>query len=187
MLDEGYINPGRLAWLPLAFLVEQDQQQVALSESDTAYRDVMATGVWTYQLYGYHTLVRRRYGEEVARQVRALQCEILDSERPGAGAAIDSALQLVETALHASVVRGKIRSVNFAISAERTVALALLLGLPDSPDYNAGHCDRDRPANGVPDIDKRLAGMLVKGQLAMLEVFTPLFSMPQPEALLLNG
>lgn len=180
MLDEGYIKPGRLAWLPLAFLVEQEEQQAELSvlaECDVAYRDVMTAGLWSYQLYSYQTLVRRRYGDEVARQVRALQCEIFESEQPGAGAAIDAALQLIETALYASVVGGAAGSVHFALPAELTVALALLLGLPESPDYYEGGHGQDRPVNSVPGVDERLASLLAKGQRAMLDTFTPLFSM----------
>lgn len=179
LLNEEYINPGRLAWLPLAFLAEQDDQQAEfslLAECDIAYRDVLTTGLWTYQLYSYQTLVRQHYGEEVVKQVRALQCEIFDREQPGAGAAIDSALQLVEMALHASVVGGNAGSVNFVLPAELAVALALLLGLPESPDYYQGSRGDDQPVSSVPGIDERLANLLAKGQTAMLEAFTPLFS-----------
>lgn len=181
MLDEGYINPGHLAWLPLAFMIEQDVQQTgstAVADSDAAYHEVMTTGSLVYQLYSYHGMVRRRFGDEVTRQVQELQCEIFEREQPGAGAAIVSALLLVETALHASVVGGKAGSVHFALPAELAVALALLLGLPESPDYYAGSKGDDRPVYSVPGIDDRLARLLERGKHATLEAFTPLFSMP---------
>lgn len=179
MLDEGFINPGRLAWLPLAFMVEQDAQQTgctAVADADAAYHEMMTTGCWVYQLYSYYGMVRRRFGEEVAKQVQELQCEIFEREQPGAGAAIISALQLVEIALHASVVGGKAGSAFVALPAELSVALALLMGLPESPDYYADGKGDDRPVYRVAGIDERLASLLEKSKHALLEAFNPVFS-----------
>jgi hypothetical protein len=185
VLDKGIFNPGRLAWLPLAFMLEQDALQATVADqdgSDAAYQEVMTASYLTYQLHSYHMLVRRRFGDEVAGQVKTLQCEIFEREQAGAGAAVVFALNLVETALQTPVVGGKAGCVHFALPAEQSVALALLTGLPASPDYHAGHAQAGQSLEQLPGIDAGLAGFLEQGKHAVLETFMPLFSVPLTDA-----
>lgn len=176
MLDEGLITPGRLAWLPLVYAAEQEFPDPLLTDTDAPYRDVMLAGLRVYQLHCYQVMVRQRFGEDMAAQVRRLQCDIFDSEQHGAGAAFASALQLVEAGLNAAVVGGRAGSVRFALPAELSVALALLIGLPESPDFHDGASRSDRPVCQTPGMDERLAEQLATAQRSVLETFSPILA-----------
>jgi hypothetical protein len=172
------IDPDRLARLPLAFLVEQDVDfdiDGVAGNDVAAYREVMTAGLRLYQLYSYQGMVRRRFGERVAKKVHALQCRIIDSEQAGAGEAVDAALQLIELSLSAAVFGAEAGSVEFPVPAEQCVALALLTGLPESPDYLPDAQSSDRHLRCIANMEQQLAGLLVRGKQDMLRTFSPLF------------
>ena len=178
MPAEVSIDPDRLARLPLVFLAEQDVDfdiDGVAGDDVTTYREVMTAGLKLYQLFSYQGMVRRRFGEPVAKKVHTLQCRIIDSEHAGAGEAVEAALQLIERSLSVAVVGAEAGGVEFPVSAERRVALALLTGLPESPDYLPDAQNRDLRLPCIANMEQQLAGLLVRGKQDMLRTFSPLF------------
>jgi len=183
-------NVHRLAWLPIVFMTEQEgvfEQYRRDEDIEEAYCDVITTSLWVYSLYTYHGLVRRRFGSATEARVREYQRDIFNDEQPGSGDAIIAALELVGRALTAGVESDPERRIQFKMPAELAVALALLLGLPDSPDYRAR---KPKPADyavhRMPGVDWRLARVLARGQQEIIKTFSPVIGVfDQPPELVL--
>lgn len=174
----------RLAWLPIVFLTEQGsvfEQYVKDEYIEEAYRDVTTTSLWVYLLNTYHGLVRRRFGSATETQTREYQREIFNDEQPGSGDAIITALELVECAQRVGVGSDPDWRIQFKMPAELAVALALLLGLPDSPDYRSR---KPKPADytvhRMPGIDWRLARVLARGHQEIIDTFSPIIDSFEP-------
>jgi len=167
----------RLAWLPIVFLTEQEdvlEQHSRDEDIEDAYRDVLTTSLWVYSLYTYLGMVRRRFGHIMEIRVRDYQRAIFNDEEAGFGDSIFSALGLVDCALKAGVERDPDWNIQFKLPAELAVALALLLGLPDSPDYRSRKPKpSDYAAHRMPGIDWRLARVLARGKQEILKTFSP--------------
>jgi len=168
----------RLAWLPIVFMSEQEDsfEQFGRDESiEDAYSDVIRASLWVYLLYTYHGLVRRRFGSTIEMRVRDFQRDIFDDEQSGSGEAMNTAMELIERALKSGVERDTDWSIKFKMPAELAVALALLLGLPDSPDFRSR---KPKPADyavhRMPGVDWRLARVLARGQQEILKTFAPI-------------
>jgi len=168
----------RLAWLPIVFLTEQEDmfERYGRDEDiEDAYRDVISTSLWVYLLYTYHGMVRRRFDGVTEARVREIQRDIFNEEQPGCGDSMLAALELVGCALIAGVERDPGWCIQFKMPAELAVALALLLGLPDSPDYRSR---KPKPADyavhRMPGVDWRLANVLARGQQEIVKTFSPI-------------
>ncbi|GMR21630.1 MAG: hypothetical protein BMS9Abin36_2232 [Gammaproteobacteria bacterium] len=168
----------RLAWLPIVFLTEQENvfERYGRDEDiEDAYRDVITSSLWVYLLYTYHGMVRRRFDSATEAQVREIQRDIFNDEQQGSGDSILAALELVECALSTGVERDSEWVIQFKMSAELAVALALLLGLPDSPDYSSR---KPKPADyavhRMPGVDWRLARVLARGRQEIIKTFSPI-------------
>jgi len=167
----------QLAWLPILFITEQEELFETYSREegiDEAYHDVVLAGLWVYLLHASHDLVRDRFGSGTVRQVRAIQREIFNRQEPDSGDAIIDALDLVERALGVDMHSDPDRTIPFKMPAELAVALALLLGLPDSPDYRSRHAKlSDYAVHRMPGVDWRLARVLGKGRQLITEALEP--------------
>jgi len=167
----------RLAWLPIVFLTEQEDvfRQYGRDEDiEDAYREVISTSLWVYLLYTYNGMVRRRFGSATAIRVREIQRDIFNDEQPGSGDFILVSLELVEDALSDGVVRDLEWCIQFKMPAELAVALTLLLGLPESPDYRSRKPrPADYTAHRMPGVDWRLSRVLARGQQEILRTFSP--------------
>lgn len=167
-----------LAWLPIVFLSEQEDvfEQYGRDEGiEDAYRDLIRASLWVYLLYTYHGLVRRRFGSATEMRVRDFQRDIFEDEQSGSGEAMIAALELVESALKSGMERDTDWSIQFKMPAELAVALALLLGLPDSPDFRSR---KPKPADyavhRMPGVDWRLARVLARAQKQIIKTFAPI-------------
>ena len=167
----------RLAWLPIVFLTEQEdvfKQYVRDEDIEDVYSDVISTSLWVYLLYTYHGMVRRRFGSVKEARVREIQQGIFNDEQPGSGDFVLAALELVERALSAGVERDPDWCIQFKMPAELAVALSLLLGLPESPDYRSRKPKpADYTAHRMPGVDWRLARVLARGQQDIITTFSP--------------
>jgi len=168
-----------LAALPVEYLSRQEALLARLRVDECVlapYRDVFVTGVRAYQQYTYLELVGWTYGREVARQVAVHQRRLLDFTT-GRGNNIDHALNLIETALETRPVSAATCAGDIAIPIEMNVALALLLGLPESPDYATTAARRfEQIARMQAEIDWRLAHCLAAGREEIKNVFLPAFT-----------
>jgi hypothetical protein len=177
-----FSEPERLAMLSLAYIAEQDCVALVTDTAagrDPAYRDVMLSALWIYLLHSYLELIRVHRGHDMALAVQSLQCALFDREQPGSGDAMASAIQLVDIALEVLHNEDITRS-GYSLPVELGVSLALLLGLPESPDYHRAdrrslHDGKDCQTSGV---DERMADILHSGKRKLLEAFSPLFLSP---------
>lgn len=168
-----------LAALPVEYLCRQESLLAQLQVDERAlesYRAVFITGVRAYQQYTYLELVGWTYGREVARQVEVHQRRLLDFTT-GSDDRVGQALRLVEDALETPTVRAATREGEIAIPIEMNVALALLLGLPESPDYVTTAARRlEQIARMLPEIDWRLAHCLARAREEIKNTFLPAFT-----------
>lgn len=168
-----------LAALPVEYLARKDAllERMRVDERAlTPYREVFLTGTRAYQQHTYLALVRRTYGRAVAHQVEVHQHRLLDF-MTGRGRRIEQALNLIEGALDTRAVSAATHEGEIEIPIEMNVALALLLGLPESPDYAATAARRaEQIARMQPEIDWRLAHCLSIAREEMENTFLPVFA-----------
>jgi hypothetical protein len=165
-----------LAALPIEYLTRQDALLERLRVDAGAlnpYRDVFITGARAYQQHAYLELVRWSYGRNVAQQVKEYQHRLLEF-LTGRGRCIEQALDLIEGALHTRAVRADTREGEIEMPIEMNVALALLLGIPESPDYAATAGSRaEQIVRMQPEIDWCLAHCLACAREEMKNTFLP--------------
>ena len=167
----------RLAVLPIAWLAEREELPVEYysdSVEGKSYRQVLTTSVWMYLLYSYLLLVRTHFGDETADAVWINQQAMLEAEASGAASAIESAFELIDSALQAAMQVIPSSKHNTDIPEELSVALALLLGLPESPGYRVTQIDQEAE-DMPPGIDWFLSTQLQRGREQIQREFEPVF------------
>ena len=168
-----------LAALPIEYLTRQEALLEWMRVDERAfkpYREVFITGTRAYQQHTYLKLVRWTYGRTVAQQVEVHQHRLLEFTT-GRGRCIAQALDLIEGALDTRAVRADTREGEIEIPIEMNMALALLLGLPESPDYVSTATRRaEQIMRMQPEIDWRLAHCLRCAREEMQNTFLPIFS-----------
>jgi hypothetical protein len=166
-----------LAALPIEYLTRQEALLERMHVDEGAlnpYREVFITGTRAYQQHAYLELVRWTYGRAVAQQVAVQQHRLLEFTT-GRGRCVEQALGLVEGALDTRAVSAATREGEIEIPIEMNVALALLLGLPESPDYSATATRRaEQIARMQPEIDWRLAHCLTCAREELNQTFLPM-------------
>ncbi|MGB7930782.1 MAG: hypothetical protein WCH04_00920 [Gammaproteobacteria bacterium] len=166
-----------LAALPIEYLTRQDALLERMHVDEGAlnpYREVFITGTRAYQQHAYLELVRWTYGRAVARQVAVHQHRLLEFTT-GRGRRSKQALDLIEGALDTLAVSAATLEGEIEIPIEMNVALALLLGLPESPDYAATAARRAEQIGRMqPEIDWRLAHCLTCAREEMKNIFLPM-------------
>jgi len=166
-----------LAALPVDYLTRQEALLARMRVDEgvlNPYREVFITGTRAFQQHAYLKLVRWAYGRAVAQQVAVYQQRLLDSAT-GRGRCARLALDLIEGALHTRVVRADTRGGEIEIPIEMNVALALLLGMPESPDYATTAARRAEQITLMqPEIDWRLAHCLTCARDEMKTIFLPM-------------
>lgn len=166
-----------LAALPVDYLSRQEALLARMHVDEGAlkpYRGVFITGVRAYQQNAYLELVRWTYGRAVAQQVAVHQHRLLEFTT-GRGRCLKQALDLIEGALDTRAVSATTREGEIKIPIEMNVALALLLGLPESPDFAATAALRTgQIVRMQPEIDWRLAHCLMRAREEMRNTFLPM-------------
>ena len=166
-----------LAALPIDYLTRQEALLARMRVDEGAlnpYREVFITGTRAYQQHTYLEMVRGTCGRAVAQQVAVQQHRLLEFTT-GRGHCVEQALNLVEGALDTRAVSAATREGEIEIPIEMNVALALLLGLPESPDYAATATRRaEQIARMQPEIDWRLAHCLACAREEMKNTFLPM-------------
>jgi hypothetical protein len=168
-----------LAALPIEYLTRQEALFKRMRVDERAfkpYRDVFITGTRAYQMHTYLELVRWTCGRTVAQQVEVYQHRLLEFTTRR-GRCIEQALDLVVGALDSRAVSAATLAGEIEIPIEMNVALALLLGLPESPDYAT---TAERRAAQIacmqPEIDWRLAHCLACAREEIKNTFMPMFT-----------
>ncbi len=165
--------------LPISFLGEQGDQLAGLYEQSATgenYRDLFTSSVWVYSLRSYLVLVSENLGEEVAEAVWSRQRNMLDEAEARAGQSMESAFMLIDAALNLG--RASLGEPEAAINSppEIRVALALLLGMPESPDYASGMDERSERVRSIQaEVESHLACCLLHARAALLAACSNLF------------
>ncbi len=173
-----------LAILPLATLLAEkpgiEQCSARTGKDLSLYHGVLRTGTIGYQLYIYLGLVRGRFGEQVWQKVRERQLGIL-SPVDEFGLMLD----MIEAAVDIGAVITSTAQGEVVTPVEMTVALTLLLGLPESVHYVTRPEQRaEQIARMPPEIDWYFADLLAHGRREIVGVFDTLVSEPvrEPDA-----
>ena len=168
-----------LAALPVDYLSRQAALLERLRVDEFTFRpyhEIFITGVRAYQQFAYLELVGWTYGRAVARQVEAHQRRLLEFAT-GAGDEMGQALHLIEIALDTRTVSAATREGEVTIPIEMNVALALLLGMPQSPDYASTPARRAEQITRMQsEIDWRLAHYLACAREEIRTAFLPAFT-----------
>jgi hypothetical protein len=169
-----------LAILPIAHLVSQsdpfDRYCGQTGGLAGAYREVVNNGVWGYQLYTYLVLIGVYFGEETRQQVRNYQLT-LSSPDTTHREALETMLDVIEVAAGMRTAHVSTASGDIQVPVEMHVALALLLGMPCSPDYARDASMRDaRIASMGIDTDWHLADCLSTAREEMVVTYSTTFA-----------
>jgi hypothetical protein len=168
-----------LAVLPIDYLDrlgDPFETICAPKDIDPSYQGVFSDGIRAYQLTTYLMLVRAHYGRGVANQIGNYQQRLLqpDGEAPNT---ITTALELVRGALGSSSVTADTDHGKLDIPIEMNIALALLLGMHNSPHFSTRPEQRAAQASRMGmDIDWSLSQCLTHAREEMQRVFAPLLA-----------
>jgi hypothetical protein len=167
-----------LAVLPIEYQATQRELFARICndrEIDTVYRKVFTAGIRGYQLATYLMLLHSYYGQRVAEQVWSCQCRLLD--RDTADKAVARAMELIGQALGSKAVAATTETGSVDIPIEMNVALALLLGMRESPDFVMRQEQRMDQVNRMRlDIDWDLSHCLVRAHAEIVQTFAPLLA-----------
>ena len=170
------IDPYELAMLPMIRLSPDAEPSETycgsdLSKLDPAYHDVVNTGLWSYQLYTYLELLQRLFGQNIKREVRDWLLDMLNAN-DFAGDRLVTVFTVIENAMHASHSTMDTGSGLSCVPVEMSIALAMLLDLPESPDLAISAGDRQARIRLInADVDQYFAASL---KCARNDVFSTL-------------
>ncbi len=174
-----------LAELPITFLSEQGDRFAGMCDQPVilnSYRDLFFTSVWVYPLHAYIALLRKQLGAEVADAVWSRQRAMFDEIDTGVSQSIDAAFMLIDSALDPGRVGSDESEDSVEVAPETRVALALLLGMPESPDYASGMDERsERIRTMQTEAEGCLARSLVRAREALLDACSELFPHDQTD------
>ena len=167
-----------LAVLPIRYQATRGElfaQICREREIDAAYRDVFTAGIQGYQLTTYLMLLHRYYGRRVADRVWSCQRHVLGRDTADCPAV--RAMDLINHALGGNAVVAATQAGLVDIPIEMNVALSLLLGMPESPDFVALPERRmDQIKRMRLDIDWELSHCLFRAYEEVVKTFAPLLA-----------
>lgn len=169
-----------LAVLPISFLSEQGDRLAGLYNQTAignSYRNLFASSVWVYPMHVYMTLVREQMGASVAEAVWSYQRDMLDHADAGSGNSMESAFMLIDKALDLDGFQVEGPDAANYVLPEARVALALLLGMPESPDYcECTSAHAGRPGTTRTEVEQYLAHCLLRARVELLAACSDLFA-----------
>ena len=173
--SDNYLH--NLAVLPISFLGEQGDRIAELCNPSTIgdnYRNLFVSSVWVFPMHAYRALVREHMGVAVAEAVWSRQRQMLDEADAGAGRSMESAFTLIDEALDMSSFRTEAASQFLPVVR---VAMALLLGMPESPDYSGRNEENHGgPRTTVEKVENCLAHCLLRARVELLAACSELFA-----------
>lgn len=172
------IDPCELAMLPMIRLSPEAEPSETycgsdLNKLDPAYHDVVNSGLWSYQLYTYLELLQQLFGNNIRYEVQDWLLDMLNANDL-AGDRLETVFTVIEQAINASRSTFDTGTGMSCVSAEMSVALALLLDLPESPDFSvssSARCARIRIINA--DVDQYFAAGLRRAHHDVYAVLLP--------------
>ena len=184
-MESGQSDPGSdnylrcLAVLPISFLGEQGDRIAEFCDQSAIgdnYRNLFVSSIWVYPMHAYRALVREHMGVAVAEAVWSRQRKMLDEADAGAGRSMESAFTLIDKALDMNSFRREGADAASRFLPEVRVAMALLLGMPESPDYSGRNEENHGgPRTTVEKVENCLAHCLLRARVELLAACSELF------------
>ena len=173
------LGTNQLASLILEYLAEQDepyqiygQKNDCLSEE---YRNVVNTGLYSYQIYHYLLLIERVAGTDKRWLVRVAIQDML-KKNEGGDVELGNALNLISSAIS---IGGDVRLVEDEsqfTSQELNIAMSFLLGLRNSPHYAYTLKAREKEIDRIGhDTERTFAWILAQGRQSLETTIQPFF------------
>ena len=164
-----------LAILPLARVKGEnkgiDRCCDGAGKNGQAYRGVLESGVLGYQLHTYHGLVRDWFGETSGHEVRERHIGMFRHVQN-----LGHMLTMIEGAVGIGAVTSRTVQGEVVTPVEMNVALALLLGLPESPHYVTLPEQRSVQVSRMElEIDWCFSQSLIRGREVIADTFVPIF------------
>lgn len=170
-----------LAMLPISFLNEQGNRLAGLcgqTAIDDNYRNLFTSSVWAYPLHAYLELVQEQMGAGAASMVWSRQRELFNEVDAGSGESLESAFTLIDAALDMNRNHSDELETDSRILPETRVALALLLGMPESPDYASCTYERSNSIRTMQaEVENYLAHCISHAREELLAACSVLFSL----------
>ncbi len=170
------IDPYELAMLPMIRLSPDAEPSETYGdcgsgELDPFYFDVVNTGLWSYQLYTYLELLKQLFGADVRTEVGDWLLDMLNANN-SAGDRLETVFSVIEHTLKANRINMTMEHGLIRVSEEMSIALAMLVELPESPDFSASKGDRHTRIRLInSNVDQYFAASL---KCARNDVFTTL-------------
>jgi len=159
------IDPYELAMLPMLSLSPDAEPSDTYGYSgsgklDSTYFDVVNTGLWSYQLYTYLELLEQLFGGDVKTEVSDWLLDMLNANNC-AGDRLETVFAVIEYARQASKVTMETDHELSCVPVEMSIALAMLVELPESPDFAVSRGDRHTRIRLInADVDQKFAASL---------------------------
>jgi hypothetical protein len=179
-LSDSYLQC--LALLPVSFLNEEGDRFVQLCSQAAIgrqYGNLVTSSIWVYPMHAYRAQIRKHLGAPVAAAVWSRQRGLFEEAEAGAGALMESAFLLIDEALDTGNVSLDSPVAAGAAAPESRVALALLSGMPESPDYSGDRRVREgAPRAACAKVEACLADCLLQAREELLAACSELFAAP---------
>jgi len=172
------IDPYELAMLPMVRLSPNAEPSETYGSSDSdkldsAYFDVVNTGLWSYQIYTYLELLEKLFDERVKIEVSDWLLDMLNANQH-AGDRLETVFAVIEHAIRASQATMDSEYEGTRVSVEMSIALAMLVELPESPDFAAGNGARHTRIRLInADVDQTFASSLKHAANDVFSVLLP--------------
>jgi len=159
------IDPYELAMLPMIRLSPDAGPSETYGDSssgglDPAYFDIVNTGLWSYQLYTYLELLQKIFGSNVKTEVSDWLLDMLNANN-SAGDRLETVFSVIEHSKQACDVAMSTDSDLSIVPIEMSIALAMLVELPESPDFSVSKGDRQTRIRLVnTEVDRYFAASL---------------------------
>ena len=179
-LSDSYLQC--LALLPVSFLSEEGNRFVETCSQaiiGSQYGNLVTSSIWVYPMHAYRAQIRKHLGAPVAAAVWSRQRGMFEDAEAGAGELMESAFLLIDEALDAGSVSLDGSVASSVAAPETRVALALLSGMPESPDYTGdGSVYGGAPRVPCTKVEACLADCLFQAREALLAACSELFAAP---------
>jgi len=173
------IDPYELAMLPMIRL-SPDAEPIETygdcgsDKLDPSYLDVVNTGLWSYQLYTYLELLEKLFGKDVRTEVSDWLLDMLNANN-GAGDRLETVFAVIEHAKQASKSTTETDQDLSFVSVEMSIALAMLVELPESPGFAVSKGDRHTRIRLInADVDQYFAASLKCARADVFSVLLPI-------------
>ncbi len=172
------IDPYELAMLPMIRLspdAEPSETYGACGSDklDPSYFDIVNTGLWSYQLYTYLELLEQLFDEEIKTEVSDWLLDMLNANN-GAGDRLETVFAVIEHSKQVSKSTMEADQDFSFVPAEMSIALAMLVELPESPDFAVSKGDRHTRIRLInADVDQYFAASLKCAREDVFNVLLP--------------